>query len=87
MYNVKVSGNKFIAYLVMLTKFAFILVGSGKVARLYDDLKYWRTGDERAVISAVWEGEALNHKRIQWTAECEEELLRLSRLAKPSKIG
>ena len=45
MYNVKVIGNKFIAYLVMLTKFAFILVGSGKVASLYDDFKYWRTGD------------------------------------------
>ena len=45
MYNVKVSGNKFIAYLVMLTKFTFILVGSGKVASLYNDLKYWRIGD------------------------------------------
>ena len=31
MYNVKVSGNKFIAYLVMLTKLAFMLVGSKKV--------------------------------------------------------
>ena len=39
MYNVKVSGNKFIAYLVMLPKFVFILVGLGKVASLYDDFK------------------------------------------------
>ena len=39
MYNVKVSGNKFIAYLVMLPQFVFILVGLGKVASLYDDFK------------------------------------------------
>ena len=36
---IMLSGNKFIAYLVMLTKFAFILVGSRKVASCSDDLE------------------------------------------------
>ena len=38
-------------------------------------------------ISSIWEVETYVRKRIQWTAEREKELLRLTVMAKPSDIG